>query len=122
MKYENLEKRLIDFAALIVKIVEYIPDTRAANHLAGQLLRSGTSPALNCGEARAGESTRDFLHKMRIALKELRETFVCLKVIYNTKLFSSENDLMDALKESNELISIFVASCKTVQKKAEKGF
>ncbi len=121
MKYENLENRLIDFAALVVKIVNSVPDTRAANHLAGQLLRAGTSPALNYGEARAGESSRDFLHKMRIALKELRETFVCLKVIYKTKLFSSENDMMDALKESNELISIFVASCRTVQKKAENG-
>ena len=120
MKYENLEHRLIDFAALVVKIVESMPDTRAANHLAGQLLRSGTSPALNYGEARAGESIRDFLHKMRIALKELRETFVCLKVIYKTKLFSSENDIMYSLKECNELISIFVASCKTVQKKADK--
>ncbi len=118
MKHENLENRLINFAALVVRIAESVPNTKAANHLAGQLLRSGTSPALNYGEARAGESTRDFLHKMRIVLKELRETFICLKVIQRTQLFSNGDDMLEALKENNELISIFVASCRTAEKRS----
>lgn len=117
MKHENLENRLIDFAALVVRIAESVPNTKAAKHLAGQLLRSGTSPALNYGEARAGESTRDFLHKMRIVLKELRETLICLRVIQRCQLFGSEDEMLEALKENNELISIFVASCRTVEKR-----
>jgi len=82
----DLEERLINFAVLIVEIEGTMPNTRAANHLAGQLLRSGTSPALNYGEAQSGESRRDFIHKIKIVLKELRETYVCLKIIYRTKL------------------------------------
>ena len=120
MKYEDLEDRLIDFAALVVRIAESLPDTRAANILANQLLRSGTSSTLNYGEARAGESIRDFLHKMRVALKELRETFLCLKVIEKTELFSNKNDLLDAIKENNELIAIFVASCRTADKNRDR--
>jgi len=73
----DLEERLINFAVLIVEIEGTMPNTRAANHLAGQLLRSGTSPALNYGEAQSGESRRDFIHKIKIVLKELRETYVC---------------------------------------------
>ena len=77
MDKHDLEERLIGFAVLIVEIVESMPDSRAANHLSGQLLRSGTSPALNYGEAQSGESRRDFIHKIKIVLKELRD---CLKI------------------------------------------
>jgi four helix bundle protein len=93
-----------------------MPDKRAANHLAGQLLRSGTSPALNYGEAQSGESRRDFIHKIKVVLKELRETFICLKIIHRTRLYSSEDKLKFALNENNELISIFVKSAETAQK------
>jgi four helix bundle protein len=70
----DLEERLIDFSDLIIHLVEEMPDTRSANHLAGQLIRLGTSPALNYGEAQSGESRKDFIYKIQIALKELRET------------------------------------------------
>jgi len=116
MDKHDLEVRLISFAVLIVEIVESMPDTKAANHLSGQLLRSGTSPALNYGEAQSGESRRDFIHKIKIVLKELRESFICLKIIHRSKLYKTEEKILFALKECNELISIFVKSVETAQK------
>ncbi len=116
----DLEERLVSFVVLIVEIVETMPNTRARNHLSGQLIRSGTSPALNYGEAQSAESRKDFIHKMKISLKELRETFVCLKIIYRTKLYKSEEKLNAAIKENNELISIFIKSVTTAQKNDTK--
>ena len=69
-KEYDLEDRLINFAVLMIDIVEALPNTRASNHIAGQLVRSGTSPASNYGEAQSAESRKDFIHKMKIALKE----------------------------------------------------
>ena len=117
----NLEERLINFAVLIIEIVEEMPNTRAANHLAGQLLRSGTSIALKYGEAQSGESRKDFIHKIKIALKESRETNVCLKIIYRTNQFRSKDKVDLALKESNEIISIFVKSVKTALENNNKA-
>lgn len=112
----DLEERLINFAVKIVEICETMPDTRASNHLAGQLIRSGTSPALNYGEAQSGESRRDFIHKIKIVLKELRESYVCLKIIHRSRLYKSEDLIKSAMTENNELISIFVKSAETAQK------
>ena len=70
----DLEDRLLDFAVDVVELTESLPNTRAGNHIAGQLLRCGTSPLSNHGEVEAAESRKDFLHKLRICLKELRET------------------------------------------------
>ena len=67
----DLEERMIDFAVRIINVVEALPNTKVGNHIGGQLLRSGTSPAPNYGEAQSAESRRDFIHKMKIALKEL---------------------------------------------------
>ncbi len=112
----DLEERLISFAVLIVDISESMPKSYAGNHLSGQLLRSGTSPALNYGEAQGGESRKGFSHKIKVVLKELRETYVCLKIIQRSSLFTDENKLAKALVENNELISIFVKSAETAQK------
>ncbi len=120
MNKNDLEERLINFAVLIVEIVETMPVTKAANHLAGQLIRSGTSPALNYGEAQSGESRRDFIHKIKIVLKELRESYICLKIIYRTKLYKTEEKINIAIKECNELISIFVKSIETAQNNIKK--
>ena len=79
-KYD-LEERLIQFAPLIIDIVEMLPNTRAGNHIAGQLIRSGTSPAFNYGEAQVAESRDDFIHKMKICLKELKETHIAVQII-----------------------------------------
>jgi len=97
-----------------------MPNTKAGNHLSSQLIRSGTSAALNYGEAQSGESRKDFIHKIKVVLKELRETFVCLKVIHRAKLYKSENLLKSALKENDQLISIFVKSVETAQKNMDK--
>jgi len=119
MNKHDLEERLISFAVLIIEIVEEMPDTKAANHLAGQLLRSGTSSALNYGEAQSGESRRDFIHRIKIVLKELRESYICLKIIYRTKLYKEDKKINSALNESNELITIFVKSVETAQKNSQ---
>ena len=80
-KKYDLEERLIQFALLIIDIVEMLPNTRAGNHIAGQLIRSGTSPAVNYGEAQVAESRDDFIHKMKICLKELKETHIAVQII-----------------------------------------
>jgi four helix bundle protein len=112
----DLENRLIDFSVLIIEIVNEMPKTKAGNHLSGQLVRSGTSVSLNYGEAQSGESRRDFIHKMKVVLKELRESYVCLKIIIKAKLYDSEIKIKNAITECNELISIFVKSVETAQK------
>jgi four helix bundle protein len=112
----DLEERLIDFVLILDEIIEQLPNTRLANHLAGQLVRSGTSPALNYGEAQSAESQKDFVHKMQIILKELRETKICMKIILRKKYF--ENDSISAvLKENEELVAIFAQSVKTAKSK-----
>jgi four helix bundle protein len=121
MKKHDLEERLINFAVLIVELIETMPDAKATNHLSNQLLRSGTSPALNYGEAQSGESRKDFIHKIKIVLKELRESSVCLKIIHRTNHYLTEEKITLALIESNELISIFVKSVETAQKNMEKA-
>jgi four helix bundle protein len=113
MNKQELENRLIDFAAFIIILAGKLEKNYAGNHLGGQIIRSGSSPALNYGEAQSAESNRDFIHKMGICLKELRETFVCLRIIEKSNLTSSVVDLSTAKNEANELISIFVASIKT---------
>jgi four helix bundle protein len=115
-KYD-LEERLLEYSVRILKIVEQLPNTRAGNHVAGQLLRSGTSPYPNHGEAQAAESKKDFIHKMRICLKELRESKRWLKLIQRVPLMKSPEGVKFLLQETEELIKIFVASIKTAEKK-----
>jgi len=111
----DLEKRLIKFSVTIISITNDLPGTKAGNHLAGQLLRSGTSVALNYGEAQSAESRKDFIHKMKIILKELRETLVCLEIICRSKTYKNPQELSSTRKETDELISIFVKSIKTAE-------
>lgn len=113
----DLEERLIDFAVQSMEIAELISNSYAGRHLGGQLIRSGTSGALNYGEVQGSESQKDFVHKMKIILKELRESHVCLKIIKRKSMVRQEDKLEKALKECNELIAIFVSSCKTAQQK-----
>jgi four helix bundle protein len=116
-KKYDLEERLIDFAVAIIKLVENLPCTKAGLHLGGQLLRSGTSPTLNYGEAKSGESKNDFLHKMKVCLKELRETHNCLRILHRAKIYRNEKEIIELINESNELISIFVKSIVTANSK-----
>jgi four helix bundle protein len=110
----DLEERLIDFAARCIKVANSLPNTKAGQHLSDQLTRSGTSPALNYGEAQSAESRKDFVHKMKVSLKELRETMICLKIIIRSEMMSLEK-LQSLIDETNELISIFVTSVKTAK-------
>ena len=121
MKRSDLETRVIEFSVLVIRIAEELPDTRPGNHLAGQLVRSGTSVSLNYGEAQSGESRKDFIHKMKVVLKELRETFACLRIIDQAGFNRSGTSMEKAKKENNELISIFVKSIETAQKNLAAG-
>jgi four helix bundle protein len=117
----DLEERLIDFAVLIIEISESLNNTRAGNHISGQLVRSGTSPALHYGEAQSAESRNDFIHKLKILLKELRESLVALKIIKRV-LLTKKIDLVEkGTVECNELISIFVKSIETAKKNNPKS-
>jgi four helix bundle protein len=117
----NLEERLIELAIIIIKITENLINTRAGNHIAGQLVRSGTAPALLYGEAQSAESRNDFIHKLKILLKELRETLVALKIIKRVPLTKTIESVDKAMIECNELISIFVKSIGTARKNNEKS-
>ena len=115
VKYD-LQERIIDYAIGIIHMVEHLPNTKPANHIGGQIFRSGTSPAFNYAEAQSGESRRDFIHKMKVCLKELRETQVGLKMIYRLGYGKSQEEIDRLLKECGELISSFVKSTATAKR------
>jgi four helix bundle protein len=117
----DLELRLMRFSGSIIDIVEGLPENRVGNHIAGQLLRAGTAPAPDYAEALGAESRRDFIHKLKVGLKELRETAVWLKLIRHRQLVPSEGSLEYATGECNELTAIFVASIATARRNMVKG-
>ena len=109
MKKEyDLEERLLTYVVAIIEIVERLPNTKAGTHIGGQLLRSGTSPLSNHGEAQSAESPKDFVHKLRICLKELRESLRWLRLIHRASSLKLGSEVDPALKETDELIRIFV--------------
>jgi four helix bundle protein len=116
----DLEERLIDFSLTIIDIVEKLPDTRSGNHIAGQLLRSGTSPAFNYGEALVAESRNDFIHKMKICLKELKESYIALQIIKRKPLIIEYSNLEICINECKELIGIFLKSIDTAKLNSKK--
>ncbi len=111
---DELEDRLIEFAVRIIKLSANLPKTPAGKHIAGQILRSGTSPAPNYGEARGAESNADFVHKLGIVLKELNETSIWLRVVERSQLLKREL-LLEIIGESRELSKIFTSSLKTAK-------
>jgi four helix bundle protein len=114
----DLEKRLMEFASAVIDLSEMLPATRAGNHIAGQILRSGTSPYPNHGEAEAAESRDDFVHKLRICLKELRETRRWARLIHRKGWAKEEATLLFVLNESDELVRAFHASIQTAKRNA----
>jgi len=116
----DLEDRLINFAVRIIRIAESLPKSKVGKHIAGQIIRSGTSPAPNYGEAQSAESRSDFIHKMKICLKELRETRIWLLMIIKVNLIEPTSKLEPLIDENNQLISIFVSSIKTANQKKKK--
>jgi four helix bundle protein len=119
-KKYDLEERLILFSLLIMNIVEKLPNTRSGNHIAGQLIRSGTSPSFNYGEAQVAESRNDFIHKMKICLKELKESHIALQIIKRKPLIIDFLELDSCISECNELIAIFLKSIDTANLNARK--
>lgn len=115
----DLEERLIDFSTSIMELIGTIQPSIAGKHLSRQIVRSGTSVALNYGEAQSAESRKDFIHKMKIILKELRETSICLRLIENGAL--NTTSLVPIHQENKELISIFVKSISTAERNLQKN-
>ena len=118
---EALEERLLDFAARVGKVVDALPDTRLGRHIAGQLLRSGTSPAPNYAEACAAESKRDFIHKLGIALKELRESRSWSKLIIESELLPAERmaPLFDEVQQLCNIVGKSIVTAKANQQSAK---
>jgi len=116
----DLEERMIHYAIKILTLVEKLPETSAGKHIGHQLLRSGTAPAAIYGEAQSAESRKDFIHKMKIALKELKESYVWLKIIKYKPLTKDSGDIDFLFDETNELISIFVTSINTAAGNMQK--
>ncbi len=112
----DLEERLLEYAAAIIRVTERLRKSPAGAHIGNQLLRSGTSPFLNHGEAEAAESRSDFIHKLRVCLKELRESRRALRLILKVPLADDVAAIDALMKESDELVRIFVASVRTAQK------
>ena len=113
-KGDELEERLIDFAARVVKLCAALPQTDAGRHVANQLLRSATSPAANYAEARAAESRKDFIHKLKIALKEMNEASVWLQIIQRSEMMPMKR-LATLMAECTELCKIINASIQTTK-------
>ena len=114
-KYD-LDERLLEYSASVIRLVEDMAKTKAGFHVGGQLLRSGTSPYFNHGEAEAAESPRDFVHKMDVCLKELRETKRALKLTRKVPLVQPPTAVDPLLAETEELIKIFFVSIRTANK------
>ncbi len=117
----DLELRLLEFSAQVISITEALSPTRAGNHVGGQLLRCGTSPYANHGEAEAAESRDDFIHKLRICLKELRESQRWLRLIRRAKLHPPTPALESVIAESDQLIRIFAVSVRTARRNGLRG-
>lgn len=111
----DLENRLLEFSVRVIRVTESMKRSRAANHIADQLLRSGTSPYGNHGEAEGAESRDDFIHKLKICYKELRETRRWLRLVQKAELIAKPTLLESLINESDELVRIFATSIRTAQ-------
>ena len=114
-KKYDLEERLLEYAAMVLRLVERMDKTRAALHVGEHLMRSGTSPLFNHGEAQGAESPRDFVHKLGICLKELKESKRALRLVKRVPLIRWPEEVDPVLAETEELIKIFGASIRTAR-------
>jgi four helix bundle protein len=111
----DLEERLLEYAVRIIRLVDALPATRAGRHVADQLLRCGTSPLANHGELQGAESRKDFIHKLGICLKEIREARRWLRLVHRVPLLAPAK-IDPLLTETESLIKIFAASIRTAEK------
>lgn len=119
-EYYDLEERLLEYAARIIRLSDGIVRTRAGRHVADQILRSGTAPLPHHGEAQSAESAADFTHKFKLGLKELRETHRWLRLVQKVPLVKSPARVTALLAETDELIAIFFTSIQTAQRNTLK--
>jgi four helix bundle protein len=117
----DLENRLLEFGSAVIDLTEKLPTSRAGNHVAAQILRSGTSPYPNHGEAESPESRNDFIHKLKICLKELRETRRWARLVRHKAWVKDDLSLNFVLGESEELCRIFFSSIQTAQRNNSKS-
>ena len=115
MNRQELQNRLVDFSVNIYHLTNHRVSSVFGKNLVQQLSRSATSPSLNYAEAQSAQSSKDFSHKMSIAVKELRESYIILKILTKSGIVD-DNKSETLIKECHELICIFVSSIKTVQK------
>jgi four helix bundle protein len=115
----DLEDRLVDFACMCLEVCDLLPPTKAGQNLEYQLSKSGTAPALIYGEAQAAESRADFLHKMKMVLKEIRESRVNLKIIKRKPILIHDK-VEIAFNEANQLMAIFLKSIETAKGNDER--
>ena len=115
MNRRDLEERLIDFAVNIIQFSRRFPSSGEGNYFAGQMVRSGSSTALNYGESVDAESTKDYVHKIKIVVKELRETHIALRIVLKSEISKDVKENKELISETNELISIFVATLKSIR-------
>ena len=113
-KSDHLIERFVNFAVQIIKLVNSLPKTQVGKHIGGQILKSGTSPGANYEEACGAESRRDFIHKLGVVLKELKETRFWLKIIHRTRILDIKY-VEPQLKEANELCAIVARSILTAK-------
>ena len=116
---KELEDRLVNFSVLVFNLSKHIEKEYFSNYLINQLLRSSASAALNYGEAQSAETKKDFIHKIGVVLKELRESNVNLKIILKTGLIMDKSMVNGVLDESNQLVSIFYRTIQTAKKKQQ---
>lgn len=112
----DLEDRFVDFTCRMIDVVEALPNSRAGNYIAGQLIKSCHSPTFNYGEAQAAESRNDFVHKMGVVLKELKECRTALKVIRKKEMIKPVSKTDPIYKETEELVAIIAKSLQTAEK------
>ena len=111
----DLEDRLVNYTCRMIDVVEALPNSRAGNYIAGQLIKSCHSPTFNYGEAQAAESRNDFIHKMGVVLKELKECRTALKIIRNKETIKPKDKLDQVFKETEELIAIVAKGIATAK-------
>ena len=116
----DLEDRLVDFTCRMIDVVESLPNTRSGNYMASQLIRCCHSPAFNYGEAQASESRNDFIHKMGVVLKELKECRTAIKIIIKKEMIKPIDRLQDIFQETDQLIAIIAKSIDTAKKNANQ--
>lgn len=116
----DLEDRFVDFTCRMIDVVEALPNTRAGNYIAGQLIRSCHSPTFNYGEVQGAESRSDFIHKMGVVLKELKECRTALKIILKKEMIKPISKLDGIFKETEELTAIVAKSIGTATNNRNK--